>query len=96
MFYNMSVGNKLLMLVDFLEKIRNICYDITMAEGVGYAVYIREIERMWDDMKIALTAKNDSVYLLIKDFTTKGIMSEKIARYNAKYHDVDYIAERIL
>ena len=82
------------MLVDFLEKIQNICY-ITMVEGVGYVVYVREIERMWD-MKIALTAKNDLVYRLIKDFTIKGIMSEKIARCNAKYHDVDYIANRIL
>ena len=63
-----------------------------MIEGVGYVVYVREIERMWDDMKIALTAKNDSVYLMIKDFTTIGIMSEKVVRCNAKYHDVDYIA----
>ena len=60
-------------------------------------VYVREIERMWD-MKIALMAKNDLVYLLIKDFTAKGtcIMSEKIARCNAKYYDVDYTANQIL
>ena len=40
--------------------------------------------------------KNDFVYLLIKDFTINGIMSEKIARCNAKYHDVDYMANRML
>ena len=67
-----------------------------MIEGVGYVVYVREIERTWDDMKIALTAKDDLVYLLIKDFRIKGIMSEKTARCNAKYRDVDYTANRIL